>query len=78
MLCNFYTFSSSAQLIKNRLISMTKDDTRVGSVDEDEVCKWSSKELTSVKIDYFLWNYAKTHSREMDSFPIHRTYTVFY
>lgn len=34
--------------------------------------------VTSAQIDFYLWNFAKTHSNEMEDYPIHRTLTVFY
>ena len=34
--------------------------------------------ISSVALDYYLWNYAKTHSSELKQYPIHRTLTIFY
>lgn len=38
----------------------------------------SSTSVNSCMIDFFLWNYAKTHPHDMMSVPIHKTLTVFY
>jgi hypothetical protein len=38
----------------------------------------SHRRVYSVSIDYYLWKYAKTHSKLMTQFPIHRTKTIFY
>ena len=34
--------------------------------------------VTSAQIDFYLWNFSKSHSDEMEEYPIHRTLTVFY
>ncbi|KAL5515758.1 hypothetical protein EMCRGX_G000974 [Ephydatia muelleri] len=41
-------------------------------------CTPKAKHITSAQIDFYLWNFAKTHSNEMEGYPIHRTLTVFY
>ena len=35
-------------------------------------------QINSIVIDYFLWDYAKDHSAEMEHIPIHRTRCIFY
>mmetsp|Transcript_44738 Transcript_44738/g.112774 ORF Transcript_44738/g.112774 Transcript_44738/m.112774 type:complete len:105 (+) Transcript_44738:210-524(+) len=34
--------------------------------------------LNSIVLDFYLWDYAKLHSAEMASFPIHRTRSIYY
>ena len=39
---------------------------------------YRKQKITSAQIDFYLWNLAKSHSNEMEDYPIHRTLTVFY
>lgn len=34
--------------------------------------------FNSIVIDFYLWDYAKAHSKDMDHIPIHKTMTIFY
>lgn len=34
--------------------------------------------LNAVVIDYYLWDFAKKHSKELETIPIHKTRTIFY
>lgn len=34
--------------------------------------------FNSIVIDFYLWDYAKAHSKDMDHIPIHKTTTIFY
>lgn len=34
--------------------------------------------INSVTLDFYLWNFAKGNSSQMNQFPIHRTLTHFY
>ena len=45
-----------------------------GQEEEDEV----SMVVNAALIDFYLWNYAKSHSDFMQTFPIHRTHSIFY
>jgi len=34
--------------------------------------------LNAVVIDFYLWNFAKKHAKELETIPIHKTKTIFY
>lgn len=34
--------------------------------------------LNAIIIDFYLWDYAKAHSEDMNNIPIHKTRTIFY
>jgi hypothetical protein len=63
---------SCIKLIKRRMEEILREQS------SNESTNNSVDPLNSVVIDFFLWGYAKKHSREMEHIPIHRVRGIFY
>lgn len=62
-----------AQVLKQAMVDLVKE----GDISLQLTVDLSSV-INSVSLDFYLWNYAKTNSSQMNQFPIHRTLTHFY
>ncbi|XP_065912490.1 queuosine 5'-phosphate N-glycosylase/hydrolase-like isoform X2 [Dysidea avara] len=58
----------AVELIRKKLCLLVSADPELDS----------DVDLHAVLIDCYLWNYAKDHREVMKSYPIHKTYTIFY
>ncbi|KAI9139097.1 hypothetical protein BKA69DRAFT_1176863 [Paraphysoderma sedebokerense] len=59
----------SIELVKNRMIKL---------IENGDIQGVKKEELNAILIDFFVWDYAKRHSEELEKIPIHRTRTMFY
>jgi Queuosine salvage protein len=46
--------------------------------DDDSDDGGSKHRINAITIDFFLWDYAKAHSDELEAIPIHRTRSIYY
>lgn len=55
------------ELIRDRLLELI-----------DKAGKNASREINSVLLDYYLWDYARDHREDMKAIPFHRTRCIYY
>lgn len=59
---------SLLQLIRRRMVEIIKENGG----------ELGGEPLNGVVIDFFLWGYAKEHSKEMEDIPIHKVRSIYY
>lgn len=62
----------AVELICEELHKMLKKEQNSGVLQD------STLTINAVLVDYFLWDYTKSHEKEIKEFPIHKTRSIFY
>ena len=68
-------FFNHVQLIREKMCALMESLPPSVGVSQE---RQAPPTVNGVTIDFFLWEFAKSHHVEMEGFPIHRTRTMFY
>ena len=62
----------------NSIWSVELVKQRINEIFRKESSSKESIQMNAILIDFYLWDYAKEYSSQLDQIPIHKTKTIFY